>query len=121
VHEPCIQRQEVRKTTLKTFVAPLTGVRTVRSSHEKKDMSKYEFSLVLKGPLELTEGIADKLFECGCEDGSPGTCDGVFSIDFHREAISLEAAINSAIQNVRDAGHEVEQVQIEANAMPQSA
>ena len=67
-------------------------------------MSKYEFSLVLKGPLELSEEIADKLYECGCDDGSPGTCNGVFSIDFHREASSLEAAINSAIQNVRDAG-----------------
>jgi hypothetical protein len=84
-------------------------------------MSKYEFSLVLKGPLELTEEIADKLFECGCNDATPGTCNGVFTIDFHREAESLEAAINSAIRNVRDAGQEVEHVQIEANAMPQSA
>jgi hypothetical protein len=83
-------------------------------------MSKYEFTLVLKGSLELTEEIADKLFECGCDDGSPGTCNGVFRIDFHREASSLETAINSAIQNVRNAGLEVEQVQIEANAMPQS-
>jgi hypothetical protein len=84
-------------------------------------MRKYEFSLVLTGPLELTEEVADKLFECGCDDGTPGTCNGVFSIDFHREAESLEEAINSAIQNVRDAGHEVEHVQIEPNAMPQSA
>ncbi len=84
-------------------------------------MSKYEFSLILKGPLELTEEIADKLFECGCNDATPGTCNGVFTIDFHREAESLEAAINSAIRNVRDAGQEVEHVQIEANAMPQSA
>jgi hypothetical protein len=84
-------------------------------------MSKYEFSLVLKGPIELTEEMADKLFEHGCDDGTPGVCDAVFTIDFHREAESLEAAINSAIQNVRDAGHDVERVQIEANAMPQSA
>lgn len=84
-------------------------------------MSKYEFTLVLKGPLLLTEEMADKLFECGCDDGSPGTCNGVFSIDFHREASSLEAAIHSAIRNVRDAGHEVEQVQIEVTALPQSA
>ncbi len=84
-------------------------------------MSKYEFSLVLKGPLELTEEIADKLFQCGCDDGTPGACNGVFSIDFHREDLSFESAINSAIQNVRDAGHEVEKVKIEASAMPQSA
>src|SRR6056297_933776 len=59
------------------------------------EMKKYEFSLVLKGPLELTEEIADRLFECGCDDGTPGTCHGLFAVDFHREAESLEAAINS--------------------------
>jgi hypothetical protein len=47
-------------------------------------MTKYEFTLILKGPLELTEDIADELFEAGCDDGTPGTCEGVFSIDFHR-------------------------------------
>ena len=56
-------------------------------------MSKYEFSLVLKGSVELIEDIADMLFEHGCDDGTPGVCDGVFTIDFHREAESLEAAI----------------------------
>ena len=82
-------------------------------------MTKYEFTLVLKGPLELTEGVADELFEAGCDDGTPGTCNGVFSIDFHREANSLEAAIRSAIGNVRSAGYEVERVEIEAEAVPQ--
>jgi hypothetical protein len=84
-------------------------------------MSKYEFTLILKGPLELTEDLADKLFECGCDDGTPGTRCGVFAIDFRRQADSLEMAINSAIENVREAGQEVEQVQIEAGAMPQTA
>ena len=121
VQRPSIRRQEVGKTTQRTFAAQLTDVRTASNRRRENDMSKYEFSLVLKGPLDLTEEFADKLFACGCDDGSPGTCNGVFSVDFHREASSLEAAINSAIQNVRDAGHDVEQVQIEPNAMPQSA
>ena len=84
-------------------------------------MNKYEFSLILKGSPELTEEIADELFEAGCDDGTPGTCEGVFSIDFHRQADSLEAAINSAIQNVKSAGYEVERVEIEAGAMSQPA
>ncbi|MBW3596512.1 MAG: hypothetical protein KY475_04465 [Planctomycetes bacterium] len=84
-------------------------------------MKKYEFTLILKGRLELTEEIADELFEAGCDDGSPGTAAGVFSIDFHRESDSLEAAINSAIANVAAAGYEVDRVEIEAGAMPQSA
>ncbi len=84
-------------------------------------MSKYEFRLILKGAPELTESFADELFKAGCDDGSPGTCNGVFSIDFHREANSLEAAINSAIKNVTAAQCEVERVEISAAAMPQPA
>jgi len=84
-------------------------------------MKKYEFRLILKGSPELTEEIADELFQAGCDDGTPGTCNGVFSIDFHRDADSLEAAINSAIKNVKAAGYDVEHVQIEAGAMPQPA
>ncbi len=105
----------------RTFVAPLIDARTDKSWNQETDMRKYEFGLVLKGPLELTEEVADRLFECGCDDGSPGTSGGVFTVYFHREANSLEAAITSAIENVRTAGQEVEQVQIEANALPQSA
>lgn len=84
-------------------------------------MTKYEFTLILKEPLELTEDIADALFEAGCDDGTPGTCAGVFLIDFHREAESLEQAIRSAILNVKSAGYQVERVEIAAEALPQSA
>jgi hypothetical protein len=84
-------------------------------------MKKYEFSLILKGSLELTEDIANALFESGCDDGTPGTSCGVFSISFHRDADTLEAAINSAIKNVKAAGYEVARVEIEAGAMPQPA
>ena len=82
-------------------------------------MTKYEFSLILKGPLELTEAIADELFAAGCDDGTPGICEGVFSIDFHRKAESLEQAIHSAIGNVKAAGYQVERVEIAAEAIPQ--
>jgi hypothetical protein len=82
-------------------------------------MAKYEFTLILKGSPELTEEIADQLFEAGCDDGTPGTSDGVFSIDFHRTANALEDAINSAISNVKSAGYDVERVEIEAGAMTQ--
>ena len=82
-------------------------------------MTKYKFSLILKGSPELTEEIADELFAAGCDDGTPGRCNGVFSIDFQREADSLEAAISTAIKNVKAAGHDVERVEIEAGAIPQ--
>ena len=82
-------------------------------------MRKYEFTLILKGPLELSEEIADALFEAGCDDGTPGTCNGVFLIGFHRQAPSLEEAIHSAIRDIKSAGHEVDRVEIEAEALPQ--
>jgi hypothetical protein len=84
-------------------------------------MHKYEFTLILAESLELTDGIADALFAAGCDDGTPGTCNGVFSIDFHREAASLEEAIRSAIANVRTAGYEVTRVEIEAEAVTQTS
>jgi len=84
-------------------------------------MAKYEFTLILKGSPELTEEVADQLFEAGCNDGTPGTCDGVFSIDFHRTAVTLEEAINSATLNVKSAGYQVERVEIEAATIPQTA
>lgn len=84
-------------------------------------MSKYEFRLILKGSLELTEEMADALFEAGCNDGSPGTSNGVFSIDFHRKADRLDDAIHSAVANVKSAGYEIERVEIEADAVPEPA
>jgi hypothetical protein len=84
-------------------------------------MSTYEFTVIVSHAPELTDELADKLFAAGCDDGSPGTSDGVFSIDFHREATSLEAAIRSAIGNVVAAGLSVERVEIRAGALPASA
>ena len=83
-------------------------------------MSKYDFTLILTGSLELTDDLADALFAAGCDDGTPGTCHGVFSIDFHREAGSLEEAIRSAIVDVRTAGYEVARVEIDAEAVVQT-
>jgi hypothetical protein len=82
-------------------------------------MSKYDFTLILTEPLELTDDLADALFAAGCDDGTPGTCNGVLSIDFHREAESLEEAIRSAIADLRTAGYEVARVEIDAEAVVQ--
>jgi hypothetical protein len=88
---------------------------------KKRSKTKYEFTVILKGSRKLTDATADALFEAGCDDGTPSTCDGVFSIDFNREAGSLEDAIRSAIANVKTAGFEVDRVEIEAEAVPQVA
>ena len=84
-------------------------------------MTTYEFTLVLSGSIELTEEVADKLYAAGCDDGSPGICNGLFSIDFSRPARSLEEALRSAIENVKSAGYQVERIEMEAEAVAESA
>ncbi len=79
-------------------------------------MTKYDFTIVLAGEVELTDDIADRLYAAGCDDGSPGMCQGVVSIDFHREGDSLQSAIRSAIANVNAAGCTVARVEIDADA-----
>lgn len=75
-------------------------------------MKEYEFTLILTGVSEITDDAAVALYEAGCDDGSPGSCDGVCSVDFHRDAASLEEAIQSAISDVRKAGFEIDRVEI---------
>ena len=83
-------------------------------------MSKYDFTLILTESLELTDDLANALFAAGCDDGTPGICHGVFSIDFHREAVFFEAVIRSAIVDVKTAGYEVARVEMEAEAVVQT-
>ena len=69
-------------------------------------MSEYEFTLKFRLPdLEVDpEDYLDSLFEAGCDDAVVGIGHtGHIAMEFLREAESVEHAITSAIQNVRDA------------------
>lgn len=81
-------------------------------------MKMYEFTVVLRGNIELTEDVAEKLYLAGCDDGTPGTCGGAFQIDFHREGPTMEHAINSAIANVKSAGFDVAKVEMLPELIP---
>ena len=76
-------------------------------------MKKFDFEVVLADGVEMTEELADRLFEAGCDDGLPGMSCGVACISFTRKADSLESAIRSAIADVQRADCTVERVQIE--------
>ncbi len=39
-------------------------------------MSFYHFSLVISPGAELTEELSEARFIAGCDDGSPGSCEG---------------------------------------------
>jgi hypothetical protein len=74
----------------------------------------YSFSLVLSGVSALTVEMADALFEAGCDDAGVGSCSGVLTVDFDREAESLGDAIGSAVKDVERAGFAVVRVEVES-------
>jgi hypothetical protein len=79
-------------------------------------MKCYDFIVILRGLEVIDDDLAEKLFEAGCDDGSPFSSCGIAGVGFSREAESLESAIRSAVADVQRAGCTVERVQIESDS-----
>jgi hypothetical protein len=62
-------------------------------------MKTYRFSLIITRPWYDDETVADKLYEGGCDDALYFTSNGLYEIEFDREAISWSEAIRSAIDD----------------------
>lgn len=75
-------------------------------------MTTHSFNLILSGVDELTVAMADALFEAGCDDASPSSCNGIVSVHFDREAGSLGDAVGTAIMDVERAGYTVARIEI---------
>ena len=60
----------------------------------------YNFTLVLRGVSESTEGLEDAIFSAGCDDALINFREGAVYLDFDREAKSIEEAVLTAIQDV---------------------
>lgn len=65
-----------------------------------KKLEAYEFTLVLDGVDDQTEGLEDQLFEAGCDDALINFRNGTVYLDFNREAPSVEDAVISAIKDI---------------------
>ena len=65
---------------------------------------EHDFVLILAGIPELTDDVANALFEAGCDDATPSSRAGRISLSFAREERSLKRAILSAIRDVKRAG-----------------
>jgi hypothetical protein len=78
-------------------------------------MKKYSFTLILTGIDDLTDDVANALFEAGCDDATPSESGGVVRLGFDREAKTLKDAILSAIRDVKKAniGADVGRVDVE--------
>ena len=79
-------------------------------------MKVYEFTLILT--IEPDEEAADRLYGI-FNDGTLTTVAGVPQIHFHRETSSLEEAMRSALENIKEAGFDVVRVEIEPNIVAQ--
>jgi hypothetical protein len=84
-----------------------------RSESMPLTLRTYSFSVILAGPIEVTEQIANDLYEAGCDDAGVGSVDGVLTVDFEREAESLGDAIGTAVKDVERAGFVVARVEID--------
>jgi hypothetical protein len=81
-------------------------------------MKEHEFTLILTA--EPNEGEADKLYGI-FNDGTIAAINGVAQIHFHREASSLEEAIRSAMENVRNGGFDVARIEMEPEIVVQGS
>ena len=79
-------------------------------------MMTHSFSLTLAGVDEMTDEMAEALFESTEHDCTPGSSGGVVTVDFSREAGDLGAAVGLAIRQVETAGYRVARVEVEEAA-----
>lgn len=84
------------------------------SSRVARPIKTHEFTIILADVDEITVEIADALYEAGCDDSSPSSCEGIVSVHFHREAASLGDAVGSAIGDVERAGFKVASIAVGA-------
>ncbi len=77
------------------------------------NMTTYHFTVILAGLDEISEDLAEAVFEAGCDDGSPWSSEGVAAVAFDREAESFEQAVRLAISDVQKAGCHVAWVKVE--------
>ncbi len=76
----------------------------------------HEFTLILADLEELTPEVADALYQV-IDDGTAGSCNGVVTIDFHRQGSSLQKAVQAAVDDVRSAGFEAAHIETEASRL----
>lgn len=65
---------------------------------------------------EMTEAVAESLFAAGC-DGVPGSRAGQAMIQYAREAESMEEAVFGALDEIKKAGFDFLEVEIDQESL----
>jgi len=79
------------------------------------DDHSHNFVLALSGVVEPGGGLEDALFEAGCDDAILAFRNRVACLEFDRQAPSLDAAIRSAIRDVKCADPQLTIVAVETD------
>lgn len=80
-------------------------------------MTCWEFTLILRDVAEMTDSLANAIYDADCDDATVGSSCGVARVSFSREAATLQDAIQSAVSDVRKAGCEIARVEIERDEL----
>lgn len=71
------------------------------------EMNTYSFTIWFES-LDDDDVIAEELYEAGCDDALCGVSYGKKNVSFDREAVSVNNAIRSAIDNIISSGLDIE-------------
>ena len=73
----------------------------------------HRFTLLYTGADELTEDLANALYEAGCDDALLGIQNGLLFLDFNRTSPSYKEALSSAINDVERSAAPIRLVRVE--------
>ena len=74
-------------------------------------MKKFQFSVIASGLDPEAEDFADRFFDAGCDDATISFQKGRIILDFTRKSDSVDAAICSAIDDVKKAGARADRIE----------
>ncbi len=82
-------------------------------------MKTFDFTIYIDTE-DLNEDDVNRLYEAGCGDATIGRIRGKCQAAFNRDAESLEVAIQSAIDDIQNAGFRIELIETQESATVQS-
>ncbi len=68
-------------------------------------MNTYHFTIVVRDATSSLDALEDHFFEAGCDDALLCSYNGTIYLEFDREAESAEAAILSALAQIKSLGY----------------
>ncbi len=80
-------------------------------------MQTFVFTCTIVGLTDFDLDLADAIHAAGADDSSIGVSDGVVTVDFDRQAETLDGAVRTAIEDLAKAGLQVSDVHLDAESL----